>query len=308
MNRIQYVLIGLVVATTLFTGCLSGPLPENAPKTPGPETQTPPSLESLSYIQFDALNYSVDPEFSNLTLMLEGLEFLPHLSPVDVMTNDLSVLNHSRRLQILASIAGKHSGVYVKSQRDTDFLVYYTVYKLNDTETAANILEAYKEAWNKRLFNISGAEIWIWDGYLDEIAGKARPLGKDSVLYWDTQSQTTFLSQNVLPNYASLSKTETDLFSVHGETAYNEYFIMIDVKAELEDIQNQTDSIFSQVAEQIFKVTPTSSQLETVEQPGENVVTETADIKEELRLLLESYLAGNISKEEYDRSFEEYTE
>jgi hypothetical protein len=304
MSRIIHVIF-FFATVSILTGCLSGPLPEDMPKTTASPTPPPLDLESLTFVSFDSISFTPDPEFTHLFPQLDGLEFLPHLSPVDVMTNDLSVLNHSTRLQILASITGKQSAVYVKSQRDTDFLVYYTVYKLNDTKTAANILEAYKGAWNKRLLNISGAEIWIWDGYLDEIAGRARPLGKDSVLYWDTQSQTTFLSQNVLPNYVSLSKTETDLFSVHGETAYKEYFIMIDVKAELEDIQNRTDSIFSQVAEQIFKVTPPSSPSEIQEKPGENVTIETAEIEDELRLLLESYLAGNITKEEYDSTFED---
>ena len=299
----HYVLIGFVVAAMLLAGCLTGPLPEDTPKTPFPETQTPPPLplEALTYVSFDPLTYSVDPDFADIIPKFPGLVFLPSNNPVDVVSNDLSVLNHSRRLQILASIAGKTSGVYVQPRRDSNQLIYLTIYRLNDTGTALDLLDAYKGAWNKRLLNVSGAEIWIWDGYLDEIADKARPLAKDMIVYWDAQSQATYVSNKVLPNTPALTKTETDLYSVHGETAFENYFIMIDIKTELDDIQNQTDRLFTEAAGQIFNVTPASGLLENSVKS-----VETPDIKEELRLLLESYLAGNITKDEYNRAFENY--
>jgi hypothetical protein len=310
MRRVLQVLI-VVALISLLSGCLSGPLPEDLPKTTVPPTQPPPTIESLTFVPFESISYTPDPEFAQLIPQFEELEFLPHVSPVDVMTNDLSVLNHSKRLQILASIAGKQSGIYVKPKRDTDLVVYYTVYKLNDTKTAADILEAYKGEWNKRLLNLSGAEIWIWDGYLDEIAGLARPLAKNSILYLDPQSQTSFLTERVLPDNPALSKTETVLYSMHGETAYNKYFIMIDVKAELENIQNKTDSIFIQFAEQIFHASPTqpenkSAPILSPEPLAENGSADAIAIKEDLRRLLENYLAGNITKTEYDSTFEEY--
>ncbi len=100
---------------------------------------------------------------------------------------------------------------------------------------------------------------------------------------------------------------------MHGETAYKEYFIMIDIKTELEDIQNKTDLIFTQFAEQIFQGTPTqpentSAPIQSIapEPSTENETVEEIAIKEDLRKLLESYLAGNITKSEYDSSFEEY--
>ncbi len=306
MNQNSQFFLGLIIAASLLAGCLSGPLPEDIPRTTAPPTQPPLPLEDLTFVTFDSISYTIDPEFSDIFPKLKGLEFLPHLSSVDVMTNDLTVLDHPRRLQILASISGKMSGVYAKPKRDTDILVYYTVYKLNDTEIAADILESYKGAWNKRLLNNSGAEVWIWDGYLDEMVGSAPFMRKDSLLYWDAQSQVSVLSKDVRTDYPVLSKTETALYSIHGETVYKEYFIMIDIKADLEDIQAKTDSIFSQALTQIFKNTSPSNQPEPAVQPGENASSEHIDIKDELRLLLESYLAGNISKDEYDNAFEEY--
>ncbi|MFV2041479.1 MAG: hypothetical protein ACC644_05750, partial [Candidatus Hydrothermarchaeales archaeon] len=254
MNRIRYVLIGPVVATTLFAGCLSGPLPENMPKTSTSETPEPLPLESLSYISFDAITYSVDSDFKDLVPVFDDLVFLPNINTVDVVSNDLEVQSHPRRLQILASIADKTSGVYVQPRRDSNLIIYFTVYRLNDTETTLDLLNAYKEAWNKRLLNISGAEIWIWDGYLDEIAGVAQQQAKNTIVYWDQQNKGSFIYNNVLPTYPALTKTETALYSVHGQTAYENYFIMIDIKTELEDIQNQTDRLFTEAAREIFKV------------------------------------------------------
>jgi len=256
MNRTSYVLIGLVIALMLVAGCLSGPLPEDLPKPTPSESQTPPPLplESLSYISVDSLNYSVNPDFTGIVPELNGLVFLPNNNPVDVVSNDLSVLSHPRRLQILASIADKTSGVYVQPQRDSNMLIYFTAYMLNDTETALELLVAYRSAWNQRLLNTSGVELWIWDGYLDEIAGKARPQGKDTIIYWDPQNQATFIHDKVLSTHPALSKTETILYSVHGETAFENYFIMIDIKARLNDIQNQTDKIFNEAARDILKI------------------------------------------------------
>jgi hypothetical protein len=311
--RLNLKVLYFVVSISLLTGCLSGPLPEDLPKTTTLPTQPPPDLDSLTFVPFDSVSYTPDSEFSHLIPKMEGLEFLPHVSPVDVMSNDLSVLNHPRRLQILASITGKQSVIYAKPKRDTNFLIYYTVYKLNDSETSLDVLEAYKGEWNKRFLNISGAEIWIWDGYLDEIAGLARPQGKDSILYMNPQTQTTFLTDRILPDQPAISKTETVLYSMHGETAYKEYFIMIDIKTELEDIQNKTDSIFTQFAKKIFQGIPTETENTSApiqdiapEPSTENETVEELAIKEDLRKLLESYLAGNITKSEYDLTFEEY--
>jgi hypothetical protein len=183
-------------------------------------------------------------------------------------------------------------------------LIYLTIYKLNDSQAAADVLEAYRAAWNKRLLNVSGAEIWIWDGYLDEMAGSARPQAKDSILYWDSQSDSGVLTDQVHESQPALTKTKTVLYSVHGETAYKEYFIMIDIKAEFEDIQNKTNSIFTEAAGQIFKIQQ-SPAVEETPTPELNESLDEGAIKEELRLLLESYLDGNITKGEYDSAFAE---
>jgi hypothetical protein len=123
---------------------------------------------------------------------------------------------------------------------------------MNDSKSALELLEAYKGNWNKRPLNISGGVIWIWDGYLDEMAGRARPFGKDTILYWDPASNSGFLSDKVLENHPTLTAPRSSLYSVHGETVLGPYFIMIDVKTELQNIQNRSTSIFSQAANDIF--------------------------------------------------------
>jgi hypothetical protein len=82
----------------------------------------------------------------------------------------------------------------------------------------------------------------------------------------------------------------------------------------LPDILNRTNSIFSQALDSIFKnqtpggIAQPPLLNETVESiANESIDSEIQRIKESLRNLLDSYLAGNISKEEYDSQFENYS-
>jgi hypothetical protein len=308
-------LLFLLLFLLAFSGCLSGPLPEDMPNTQAPTPTPAPSIESLNFISFDSVSYpEPEAEFAELTPELSGLIQLPFFGTVDVVANDLSVMNHPRRLQILASIESKYTQLYVKPDRETDTIVYFSIYKMNDSKSAEEILEAYSENWNKRLFNASGAQIWIWDGYIDEIAGRAMPLGKNSMVYWNPEASGVFLSSNVLENHPTLTKTGSPLYSVHGETVKGPYFIMIDVKTDLQDIQNKTASIFMLAAEDIFQgLTPLSGEKLTSDlNDSETLVNitsiiEAEKIKKNLRDLLDDYLAGNVSKKEYESFFEKYS-
>ncbi len=301
----------LVLLIALLTGCLSGPLPEDTPKSPIPQTTMPPSIDALSYVEFESIIFPQN--ISENVPTFEGLIRLPYFSPVDVVANDLQVLNHPLRLQILASIISKESYIYVKSERDTDTLVYFTIYRFNDTETANNLLNAYKGEWNTRLLNLSEGEIWIWDGYVDELAGRARPLARNSILYWNPEDSTTFLSENVLVEHPALTKSRNVLYSVHGEAANGSFFYMVDLKTEVQGIENRSNAIFAQAARAIFGNQTTFSQAppEPVTEVNESIAQPPSDspqaerIKGELRRLFESYLAGNVSKEQFDFLFEE---
>jgi hypothetical protein len=301
----------LLVFLLLFVGCLSGPLPEELPKTIAPTTPPPPSVESLNFIPFETLSLPAqDPEFAALTPEIEGLFLLPFFNPVDVVANDLGVLNHPNRLQLLASIISKRHMIYVRPQKETDMVIYYTVYKMNDSSIAASVLEAYKSVWNKRPLNLSGGQIWIWDGFFDEMEGRAAPLGKNSILYWNPESDTAFFTDRVLEDHPTLTMPTSALYSVHGETVYGQYFIMIDVKTQLQDIQNTTTSIFTQAAEDIFRNASLINQTPiptTAPVPvNASATSEVERVRENLRNLLESFLSGNITKEEYDAQFEQY--
>ncbi len=308
----------LIPALFLLTlGCLSGPLPEDIPAstqaTTLPTTTPPPSIESLNYISFDTVpSPDIDPEISSMVPEIEGLRLVPYANPVDVVGNDLQVLNHPRRLQILASIEDRQTFLYVKPDQETDTLIYYSIYRMDSSDTALEILEAYKSQWNKRPLNLSNLNIWVWDGYVDELEGRSRPFSDASVLYWDLQGNTSFLLDRVLPSHPTLTRAISTLYSVHGEASFGRYFIMMDIKTVLPDIENRTERIFSEMAEAItggageaVDESPETPAPDEEEPPA--TMTDAEGVKETLRTLLEDYLAGEISKEEYDKLFQEYT-
>jgi hypothetical protein len=305
----------LLILFIPLTGCLSGPLPEDVPKTAPPTSLPSLTFDDLNFIPFDMITVT-DPaeDFADLTPEFEGLFEVPYLSSVDVVSNDLGVLSHPRRLQILASIESKFTRMYVEPREQTGTLIYFSIYKMNDSRSAMELLEAYKGNWNKRSLNLSEGVIWVWDGYIDEMAGSARPFGKDTILYWDPTSNSGFLSDKFLESHPVLTTPRSSLYSVHGETASGPFFIMIDVKTELQDIQNRSTSIFTQAAKNIFGGEPRIPEVPTPQinltlEPAVNVSfkIESERLREDIRNLLESFLAGNISQEEYDSLFEQYT-
>jgi hypothetical protein len=313
--RFERSISALSVLVIIISGCLSGPLPEDIVQTPSPTTPAPPALEDINYLSFNSLAVpEKDPVVENVTPEINGMILLPVFNPVDVVSNDLSVLNHPRRLQLLAQVLSTHSFIYLKPARETDTLIYLTIYRLNDSQSAQEILEAYKGQWNKRQFTSSGGDIWIWDGYLDELEGRSTPFNKNTVLYWNPESEEAFVQDRVLKDHPALSRPQGTLYSVHGETSSGPYFIMVDIKTVLPDILNRTNSIFSQALDSIFKnqtpggIAQPPLLNETVESiANESIDSATQRIKESLRNLLDSYLAGNISKEEYESQFENYS-
>ena len=294
-------------------GCLSGPLPEDLPKTTPQPTTPPPSLDTLVFLPQSDFDFSGPKTgFEELTPEINGLINVPYFSSVDVVSNDLSVLNSPQRLPLLAQILSKQTRIYFEPDQNTKTLIYYTVYKMNNSEAAEEILEIYKNTWNTRQLNVTGGEFWIWDGYIEEMSGLVSPMGPSTILYWDHQTNTSFLNDNVITVYPALATMENPLYSVHGEAASGQYFIMMDIKTDLQDIQNTSAEIFSEAAKIIF-----AEGIETPEESGEainrtsldnnvNDSIDESDVRADLRDLLESYLAGNISEEEYNTQFEEY--
>ncbi len=312
----KYLPIFLFVFTS---GCLSGPLPEDLPTTTIPPQSPQPSIESLTFVPFQSLLLPTpQQEFATLTPQFPGLVALPYFNPVDVVSNDLTVLNHPERLQILASIESKYTAVYVEPERETETLLYFTIYKLNDSTWADKILQAYRGQWNIRPFNHSGGQIWIWDGYIDEIEGRATPMiTKDSVLYWNPEGGAAFLSERILENHPTLTVPKSTLYSIHGEAASGPYFIMADIKTGLQNILPVSENIFSQVAEKIFNQSILINQTETASPPPANLTTtpsnqtreeEIENLRTEIKNLLDEYLSGNITKDQYDLLFEELEE
>ncbi|RMF90232.1 MAG: hypothetical protein D6733_04400 [Methanobacteriota archaeon] len=301
----------LLITAALLTGCLSGPLPEDLPRTQGPTASPAPSIESLTFLPFDAIPPArVEPDFTGLVPEMEGFRTLPFFNPVDVISNDLKVLNHPRRLQILASIIAKTTYVYVEPEKETDTVIYYTIYRMNDSTTAREILEAYKSVWNKRPLNTSSeVQIWIWDGYVDEMTSRVSALDRKAYLYWNPEANASFFSNKVLESHPALTHPSANLYSVHGETAYGPYFIMIDMKTTPQNIQNKSNQIFTAFAEEISKNTAILNETPQTPPTKETARTENKaveDVKAKMKALLESYLAEEITKEEYDRLFQQY--
>jgi hypothetical protein len=131
-----------------------------------------------------------------------------------------------------------------------DHEVEYSVYKMESPEAAAEVLEYYttEKKWNtvkKKFTELDNFTFWIWDGYLE---GSGRLNGM--YVYWDSISNGAFLSNEKLDD-DYIARAKTDMFCRHGEAVYNEYFIMVDVHAPLDNIVELSDRMFEEAVKQI---------------------------------------------------------
>lgn len=299
----------LLFALALFGGCLSSQvLPEE--KLPvAPQTTAPP--QPLSFVSFELISdINRSLPLTELIPVIESMQAVDFSNPVNVLENDLSVANVPDKNELVSSILESRETIYLEPKKEMSIILFYTIFRLNSTKNAERVAEVYKTNWNTENTTIANKTIWLWRGYLHESAGLLNPFTPNVIIYYDGVSKKAFLS-NRRQGIPALAELKEPLYSLHGEAAVGEYFLMMDVKARLPEVENRSMKIFEEI---LSKITINeTAQISQPLPPLPSSENKTADKAQEIKLLetslqslLESYLKGNITKEEYTAKQQEY--
>ncbi|MCL7412226.1 MAG: hypothetical protein M8353_01225 [ANME-2 cluster archaeon] len=137
--------------------------------------------------------------------------------------------------------------LYISDSLQTNFEVEYSVYKMESAQAASEVLTYYttETGWNTLPKQFDGVTFWIWQGFLE---GAKRPNGM--YFYWDSINDGAFLPIGRQGN-SYIAQASGDLLCMHGETAQDEYFIMVDVHAPIEKVNGLSDQMFAEAAKKI---------------------------------------------------------
>jgi len=298
---------------TLLGGCLSAQvLPEE--KLPvAPQATTPPP--PLNFISFDLVP-AIDRNLSMSELMpeIESMKAVEFSNPVNVLDNDLGVANVPDKNELVNSIVDSREVIYIGPENDPSAVVFYTIFRFNSSKSAERVLEIYRTSWNTESVTVADKTVWLWRGYSLESSGLLRPF-TNIIIYYHSTNKKAFLSES-RQNLPALAEVKEPLYSLHGETAVGEYFLMMDIKARLSEVENRSMKIFEEILTKI-KINETAQILqqpplpelnktEALNATGTNITQEIETLEINLKLLLDRYLKGNITKEQYDAKQQEY--
>ena len=134
--------------------------------------------------------------------------------------------------------------IYLSESVMTDFEVEYSVYKMESPEAAREVLDYYttEMGWNTLQRSYGNLTFWIWQGYLE---GNGRPYGM--YIFWDSLSSGAYLPIG-RKGTSYIAQANADLLCLHGETVQDEYFIMVDVHAPFEKVNEVSDQMFTEAA------------------------------------------------------------
>jgi hypothetical protein len=204
---------------------------------------------------------------------------------------------------------------YIEPAKSTRVLVEYSVYELPSTETAARIIQLYKNSWNNQNWSFEDREIWVWEGWKEQVVNPTAPVKfrPGSFCTWDPNSKVMVFSGEgqIAPFVVTIP--QMDLLCLHGELSRGPYFVMIDVHASPAMIESIGKEVFSTALPLIYNATANVSEVELniSANLSANLSKEEAEILEiekNLHKLLDLWLEGNISKEEFDEMFSIYKE
>jgi hypothetical protein len=163
---------------------------------------------------------------------------------MDPLNTETEGLFHSK-------VVDQANVMYLSDSPETDFEVEYSVYKMESPEAASEVLNFYTSQWNNVPLQFDNFSFWVWKGYEEQLqAGKTvRPYG--TYIYWDTFSASAFLPMDGRSGTNFLSTVNQTLYCYHGEAAQDEYFIMVDVHAPVQNLEERSNQMLARAAKQI---------------------------------------------------------
>ncbi|MCL7475319.1 MAG: hypothetical protein M8352_04680 [ANME-2 cluster archaeon] len=234
-NTPYIVVIGilLVIIAYLLSGGGSNP---PAPGSDQPDTST---FDQATLYTGDIPGPYLKPEFAGF--------FPDNISGMRRVKLLMDPLNDESGGRFASKIEDSAHVLYLSDSVQTNFEVEYSVYKMESAEAASEVLTYYttESGWNTLPKQFDGVTFWIWQGFLE---GAGRPNGM--YFYWDSINDGAFLPIG-RQGTSFIAQANADLLCYHGETAQDEYFIMVDVHAPFEKVNGLSDQMFAEAAKQI---------------------------------------------------------
>jgi hypothetical protein len=309
MKRVYF--LGMILLVVLVGGCMGE---EKSQQPVSPPAQSHPEFQ---YVEVESLpkpdlEHYLAQFFPENLAGLVGIPFLANSLEGELPAAGDPILSTA----IITSIESKAGRLYIEPSDTTSMEVEYLVYKLSNATMAENALELYKRNWNREKWTYSGHDIWVWQGWEEQVRQGSPSRRAGMFISWDVDQNLALLPhQGVTP--LVITKTKTDLYCLHGELAYGQYFIMIDVHASPAVVDTVARDIFAASLPVIFNATVNLttefneternvSVVTNVTTQGEIAKKEIEEIKENMIKLTELYLNESISYEEFATMFEIY--
>jgi len=175
----------------------------------------------------------------------EFAAFFPdNISGMRRVTLLMDPMNDETGGRFISKVQDHANLIYLSESTLTDFEVEYSVYKMESPEAAREVLNYYttEKGWNTLQKSYGNLTFWIWQGYLE---GNGRPYGM--YIFWDSISSGAYLPIE-RQGTSYIAQANTDLLCLHGETVQNEYFIMVDVHAPFEKVNEVSEQMFTEAA------------------------------------------------------------
>jgi hypothetical protein len=173
-----------------------------------------------------------------------ALFFPDNISGMRRVTLLMDPMNDETGGRFISKVQDKANLMYLSESILTDFEIEYTVYKMDSPEAAREVLDFYttEMGWNTLQKSYGNVTFRIWQGYLE---GKGRPYGM--YIYWDSISGGAYLPIEK-QGTSYIAQANANLLCLHGETVQDEYFIMVDVHAPFEKVNEVSDQMFTEAA------------------------------------------------------------
>jgi len=227
----------LVIIAYLLSGGGSNPAaPAPAPTSIQPDTNT---FDQATLYTGNIPEPYLKPEFAGF--------FPDNISGMRRVKLLMDSLNDESEGRFASKVEDSAHILYISDSVQTNFEVEYSVYKMESAEAASEVLTYYttETGWNNLPKQFGDITFWIWQGFLE---GAGRPNGM--YFYWDSINNGAFLPiERQGTNY--IAQANADLLCLHGETVQDEYFIMVDVHAPFENVNELSDQMFAEAAKQI---------------------------------------------------------
>ena len=175
----------------------------------------------------------------------EFAPFFPdNISGMRRMTSLMDPLNYETDGRFISKVQDHANLIYLSEYTLTDVEIEYSVYKMESPEAAREVLDYYttQMGWNTLQKSYGNVTFWIWQGYLE---GTGRPYG--TYIFWDSISSGAYLPIE-RQGTSYIAQANADLLCLHGETVQDEYFIMVDVHAPFEKVNEVSDQMFTEAA------------------------------------------------------------